>query len=98
MSFLDSLKIQYLTSRYNQISYNIYFSKIETKSPPSPRVDGRPLDRDTTINIDGNNVKIDADDLESMCILGRGAYGVVEKVRHIKTGTILAVKVCNYSF
>ena len=57
-------------------------------------MDGRPLDRDTTINIDGNNVKIDADDLESICILGRGAYGVVEKVRHIKTGTILAVKVC----
>ena len=56
-------------------------------------MDGRPLDRDTTINIDGHNVKIDADDLESMCILGRGAYGVVEKVRHIKTGTILAVKV-----
>ena len=62
-------------------------------SPPSPRVDGRPLDKDTTIKIDGKNVNIDADDLESMCILGRGAYGVVEKVRHIKTGTILAVKV-----
>ena len=61
-------------------------------------MDGRPLDRDTTINIGGSNVKIDADDLESMCILGRGAYGVVEKVRHIKTGTILAVKVCNYIF
>ena len=62
-------------------------------SPPSPRVDGRPLDKDTTIKIDGKNVNIDADDLESMCILGRGAYGVVEKVKHIKTGTILAVKV-----
>ena len=62
-------------------------------SPPSPVVGGRSLDKDTTIKIDGKNVNIDADDLESMCILGRGAYGVVEKVRHIKTGTILAVKV-----
>merc|ERR1719347_1492441 len=61
-------------------------------SPPSPRVDGRPLDKDTTIKIDGKNVNIDADDLESMCILGRGAYGVVEKVKHRQTGTILAVK------
>ena len=38
-------------------------------------------------------MNIDADDLESMCILGRGAYGVVEKVKHRQTGTILAVKV-----
>ena len=38
-------------------------------------------------------MNIDADDLESMCILGRGAYGVVEKVKHRQSGTILAVKV-----
>ena len=56
-------------------------------------MDGRPLDKDTSIEIDGQNVHIDAEDLESVCILGRGAYGVVEKVRHIRTGTILAVKV-----
>lgn len=60
--------------------------------PDSPQLGNRPLDRDTTIRINGNNVNIDADDLESMCILGRGAYGVVEKVKHRQTGTILAVK------
>ncbi len=36
---------------------------------------------------------MEADDLESICVLGRGAYGVVEKMKHRKTGTVLAVKV-----
>lgn len=34
-----------------------------------------------------------ADDLEKMCDLGRGAYGIVEKMKHIPSGTIMAVKV-----
>ena len=78
-------------------SFPLFHRKIYWNSQPSPQPsgpDGRPLDKDTTIKIDGRKVDIDADDLESLCILGRGAYGVVEKVRHIKTGTILAVKVC----
>ena len=37
--------------------------------------------------------EIEADDLELQCVLGRGAYGVVEKVKHKSTGTVLAVKV-----
>ena len=59
-------------------------------SPPPPP---RGLDKGTTIVIDGQEVHVDADDLESLCVLGRGAYGVVEKVKHVKSGTILAVKV-----
>ena len=35
---------------------------------------------------------MEADDLEKMCDLGRGAYGIVEKMRHRQTGTIMAVK------
>ena len=66
------------------------FSK--TRSVPLLRTDGSPLDKGAIIRVDGNNVNIDADDLESLCVLGRGAYGVVEKVKHTKTGTILAVK------
>lgn len=34
-----------------------------------------------------------ADDLERIEELGRGAYGVVEKMRHVPSGVIMAVKV-----
>ena len=34
-----------------------------------------------------------ADDLEPIVELGRGAYGVVEKMRHVPSGQIMAVKV-----
>lgn len=34
-----------------------------------------------------------ADDLEQICELGRGAYGVVDKMRHVPSGLIMAVKV-----
>jgi mitogen-activated protein kinase kinase 3 len=53
----------------------------------------RDLDSSTTITIDDQTFDIEADDLESICVLGRGAYGVVEKMKHIQTSTILAVKV-----
>ena len=44
----------------------------------------------TTAN---QNFEIAADDMEVQCELGRGAYGVVEKVKHKTTGTMLAIKV-----
>ena len=44
------------------------------------------------VNINGNDVNINADDLEYLCLLGSGAYGVVHKMRHNQTGTVLAVK------
>jgi len=50
------------------------------------------LDKHTTITINDEKFDIEADDLEVICELGRGAYGVVEKMKHKKTGTILAVK------
>ena len=34
------------------------------------------------------------DDLVEICELGRGAYGVVEKMRHRQTNIEMAVKVC----
>lgn len=39
------------------------------------------------------NVVVNADDLEQIAELGRGAYGVVDKMRHVPTGLIMAVKV-----
>jgi mitogen-activated protein kinase kinase 3 len=50
------------------------------------------LDKHTTITINDQKFDIEADDLEVICELGRGAYGVVEKMKHKQTETILAVK------
>lgn len=52
----------------------------------------RNLDKSTTITIDGRSFIVEADDLEKICDLGRGAYGIVEKMRHRQTGTVMAVK------
>ncbi|CAG00234.1 unnamed protein product, partial [Tetraodon nigroviridis] len=38
------------------------------------------------------NFEVKADDLELIEELGRGAYGVVEKMRHVPSGVIMAVK------
>lgn len=43
------------------------------------------------------NFEVEADDLVTISELGRGAYGVVEKVRHAQSGTIMAVKVSRAS-
>merc|ERR1719209_1082374 len=42
--------------------------------------------------MDEQIVEIDADDLEKIEELGRGAYGGVDKMRHKQTGAVLAVK------
>lgn len=50
------------------------------------------LDKRTTITINGETVVVEADDLEKICDLGHGAYGIVEKMRHRQTDTVMAVK------
>lgn len=57
------------------------------------RTPPRNLDKRTTITIDDKTFVVEADDLETLCVLGRGAYGVVDKMRHKQSGTIMAVKV-----
>ena len=55
---------------------------------------------EATSNFDGwalmisrwHTVSLDADELELVCELGRGAYGDVHKMREKKTGAELAVK------
>lgn len=37
-------------------------------------------------------MEVEADDLEKICDLGHGAYGIVEKMRHRPTDTVMAVK------
>ncbi|KAJ8364231.1 hypothetical protein SKAU_G00130620 [Synaphobranchus kaupii] len=58
---------------------------------PNP-VPPRNLDSRTFITIGDKNFEVQADDLVSLSELGRGAYGVVERVRHAQSGTIMAVK------
>lgn len=48
----------------------------------------------TTITIGSRTIECDSAHLEQLEELGRGAYGVVEKMRHTPSGTIMAVKVC----
>ncbi|XP_071444624.1 dual specificity mitogen-activated protein kinase kinase 3 [Hetaerina americana] len=57
-----------------------------------PVVPPRNLDKRTTITIGDQTVEVEADDLEKIGDLGRGAYGVVEKMRHIPSGAVMAVK------
>lgn len=66
----------------NTTSFNVYY-----RVPPGN------LDSRTTITIGDKTFDVEADDLELICDLGRGAYGVVEKMKHIPSGTIMAVKV-----
>lgn len=62
------------------------YSVHKTRSPPHN------LDSRTTITIEDKTFVVEADDLEKICDLGRGAYGIVEKMRHRQTGTVMAVK------
>lgn len=56
------------------------------------RTPPRNLDKTATITIGSNTFVVEADNLEKICDLGRGAYGIVEKMRHKQTNTIMAVK------
>uniref|UniRef100_A0A8C2WFD8 mitogen-activated protein kinase kinase n=1 Tax=Cyclopterus lumpus TaxID=8103 RepID=A0A8C2WFD8_CYCLU len=52
----------------------------------------RDLDSKACVTIGEKNFEVKADDLEQICELGRGAYGVVDKMRHVPSGLIMAVK------
>ncbi|MGH0133388.1 UNVERIFIED_CONTAM: hypothetical protein FKN15_052369 [Acipenser sinensis] len=57
-----------------------------TAAPP------RDLDSKACVTIGEKNFEMKADDLEQISELGRGAYGVVDKMRHVPSGLIMAVK------
>uniref|UniRef100_A0A8C7UTJ5 mitogen-activated protein kinase kinase n=1 Tax=Oncorhynchus mykiss TaxID=8022 RepID=A0A8C7UTJ5_ONCMY len=50
------------------------------------------LDSKACVTIGEKNFVVKADDLEQIGELGRGAYGVVDKMRHMPSGLIMAVK------
>uniref|UniRef100_A0AAQ4RM56 mitogen-activated protein kinase kinase n=1 Tax=Gasterosteus aculeatus aculeatus TaxID=481459 RepID=A0AAQ4RM56_GASAC len=67
-------------------------SKGEMSQPNRGKHARRPVHRPPTCNHGCTNFEVKADDLEQICELGRGAYGVVDKMRHVPSGLIMAVK------
>lgn len=63
----------------------------EAEAPPSPQLP-RDIDSRATITIGNQKFDVEATDLESIEIMGRGAYGVVERMRHRPSDTVMAVK------
>ncbi|XP_022667260.1 dual specificity mitogen-activated protein kinase kinase 6-like [Varroa jacobsoni] len=70
------------------------------ETPPAEEAIAPPnLDSVARIRLkDGEEVTVEADELEAVRELGRGAYGVVEQMRHRPTGTNMAVKRITYTF
>ena len=83
-----------MSSLRNRINTNLSILSLKIVSPPpspiSPTIRNLPSDAD--IVVDGINVKIEESDLVNLSELGRGSYGVVEKVKHAPTDTVVAVK------
>ncbi|XP_072320339.1 dual specificity mitogen-activated protein kinase kinase 6-like [Eucyclogobius newberryi] len=59
-----------------------------TPVPSAPR----DLDSKACVTVGEKNFEVQADDLVQLSELGRGAYGVVYKMRHVPSDTIMAVK------
>ena len=53
------------------------------------------LDRKTQITHGEKTIIVEPEDVETICELGRGAYGIVERVKHRPSEIEMAVKVCN---
>ena len=53
----------------------------------------RGLDSRASITVDGVEINVEAQELVVLGELGRGAFGIVEKMKHKPSNTIMAVKV-----
>ncbi|KAK1794247.1 hypothetical protein P4O66_011148 [Electrophorus voltai] len=67
-------------------------SKEAFEQPPPAATPPRDLDSKACVTIGDKNFEVKADDLEPIGELGRGAYGVVDKMKHVPSGVIMAVK------
>ena len=54
------------------------------------------MDSRTSITVDGEEITVEARELIVLGELGRGAFGVVEKMKHTPSNTVMAVKVIIY--
>lgn len=66
--------------------------KLQVSDEPQIVIPPVNLDTRTTITIGEKTFDVEADNLVKICDLGRGAYGIVEKMKHITSGTVMAVK------
>lgn len=57
------------------------------------RAPPRNLDSHAKLVVEGREVEVSTEDLQVIQELGRGAYGVVEKMLHVPSGIVMAVKV-----
>jgi len=65
--------------------------KFNEEPPPSP-VPPRPIDSKAMFTIGDKTFEVEADQLDTRQKLGRGAYGIVEKMYHKPSDTMMAVK------
>uniref|UniRef100_A0AAQ4NVQ9 mitogen-activated protein kinase kinase n=1 Tax=Gasterosteus aculeatus aculeatus TaxID=481459 RepID=A0AAQ4NVQ9_GASAC len=79
-------------SQPNRGKKKLKLPKEAFEQPPPAAVPPRDLDSKACVTIGEKNFEVKADDLEQICELGRGAYGVVDKMRHVPSGLIMAVK------
>ena len=54
---------------------------------------GPPVGPSTTFKYGGQEYTLNASTLEKLCILGKGAHGLVHKMRHVPSSAVMAVKV-----
>ncbi|RWS26791.1 dual specificity mitogen-activated protein kinase kinase 6-like protein [Leptotrombidium deliense] len=79
---------------FNQIEISRRPPRLQPLEPsenPAP-ITPTNLDRRTNITFDGQSIEVDPEDIEILAPLGRGAYGIVEKVKHRPSGIEMAVK------
>lgn len=70
------------------LQFKIEQPKEDVQPPPVPPIQ----DSKVKIMYEGKEFEIDACDLITIRNLGRGAYGIVDLVRHRTSGAVLAVK------
>ncbi|XP_003745516.1 dual specificity mitogen-activated protein kinase kinase 6 [Galendromus occidentalis] len=68
------------------------FSIPDAQPPPTQDIAPANLESSALIVLEGQQFTVGADELETLEELGRGAYGIVERMRHKPTGTLMAVK------
>ncbi|XP_053215027.1 dual specificity mitogen-activated protein kinase kinase 6-like [Panonychus citri] len=82
-----------LASRRKGPSLKTGFTSIEQQvDTPREAIAANTVNKSTKITIDGQTISVDPSDIEVVRQLGKGAYGIVEQVRHKPSSIEMAVK------
>jgi len=54
---------------------------------------GPPIEPSTTFKHNGKEYQLNAQSLQKISVLGQGAHGFVQKMRHDRSAAVMAVKV-----